>query len=235
MPTKIGSIIDGDNHFPIAANGFADAIPNPTTDGRTENGSNNVAGEPEVIRGYETIDPGSFGNSGDSDNAGLGTGFGDKPRRGRKPGSKNRPRDGEEKEVHQSLADLSGILLTGHAMLAALLKVREFELDPSEAKSLGEATKKVLEFYPLGLSGKNLAIVNLVFVASGIYGTRIMAYNIRRGMEKRGPAPNKVVAMPSPAAQQQSQSKVANGFPTPDFEMNPSVDPVRDSVHPDVP
>jgi hypothetical protein len=101
-------------------------------------------------------------------------------------------------------------------MLAAVLGVKEIELDESEAKQLADATKKVLEFYPLGLNPKHLAVVNLVFVAAGVYGTRAIAYNMRRAAER---SKGKLTVITSqPGAYSASGTEGApktNGFPAP--------------------
>lgn len=97
-----------------------------------------------------------------------------------------------EKKIHQNLADLTGVLLTVHSVLAALTRIQELELEEEEARKLANASKEVLKHYPLGLSDKNLAWVNLAVVACGIYGTRLMAFSMRKAAEKRA----RIVTLP---------------------------------------
>jgi hypothetical protein len=106
---------------------------------------------------------------------------------------------------------LTGVILAIHSALAALTRIPEIALEEDEAKKLSVASKEVLKFYPLGMSDKVLAWVNLGVVGCGIYGTRIMAYSVRRGAEQRA----KVVTLPGggskgpgPAAQGPQSGKV---------------------------
>lgn len=94
-----------------------------------------------------------------------------------------------------------------HSALAALTTIRELELEEEEARKLSNASKEVLRYYPIGMSDKALAWVNLGVVACGIYGTRIMAYSVRRGTERRA----RIVTLPSsgtPPPPQPGPSKV---------------------------
>jgi hypothetical protein len=72
-----------------------------------------------------------------------------------------------------------------HATLAAFVNVREFALEDEEARKLSEAAKDVMRHYPIGFSEKTLAWVNLGVVGCGVYGTRFMAYQMRKGAERK--------------------------------------------------
>ena len=91
-----------------------------------------------------------------------------------------------------------------------MTSIKEINLEEEEARKLATASKEVLKFYPLGMSDKALAWINLGVVATGIYGTRIMAYSLRRETERRArraaapaaaaPAGQAPSASPGPAA-----------------------------------
>jgi hypothetical protein len=106
------------------------------------------------------------------------------------------------------------VILAVHSALAALTTVREFELEEDEARKLSNASKEVLRYYPIGMSDKALAWTNLAVVACGIYGTRIMAYSVRRAAERRA----RIVTLPSsgtaspPGSQPQPAASKVNGY-----------------------
>jgi hypothetical protein len=112
---------------------------------------------------------------------------GGKRRGGRPKGSKNATGKQSTKEVSQ---DLSGLLLSAHSMLAALIKTPELEIDEAEAKRLGDAVARVnREFGVQIMSPKTAAVVNLIMAAGTVYGPRIIAVknnSKRRKAEKVG-------------------------------------------------
>ena len=70
-------------------------------------------------------------------------------------------------------------------MLAALTGVKELILSEEEAKSLSDAARAVAKEYQYFLTDKQIAWFNLTCVCGNIYGTRMMAWGLRRGAEKR--------------------------------------------------
>lgn len=80
------------------------------------------------------------------------------------------------------------------------MNVKEIELSEEEAGKLSQASKEVLKHYPLGVSEKTLAWVNLAIVGGSIYGTRFMAYNIRKSAERKARIVNLTAAPSSGAA-----------------------------------
>lgn len=150
-------------------------------------------GEPEPIaepvaaaefNGIPIVEPGS-GEPGIS--ADSGTEFdpeGTEPikrRRGRQPGTKNKPK---ETQVQGSLKGIEKLLISIHMAGAVMLKTPELILDPSEAKDLTEAINGVAKFYPVGMSEKALAWMNLATTMAGIEGSRILAIKLRKQKEK---------------------------------------------------
>ena len=89
-----------------------------------------------------------------------------------------------------------------HGALAAMTGVKELALEEAEARKLSEATKEVIKHYPIGVSDKQLAWINLGVVAFGVYGTRVMAFNVRRAADRRA----RVAAMPPPAPEPTMQT-----------------------------
>lgn len=58
---------------------------------------------------------------------------------------------------------------------------------------MADAGKEVMKHYSFGMSEKRLAWINLTVVCGGIYGTRMMAWGIR----KRAEPPKPKAAAPS--------------------------------------
>lgn len=115
-------------------------------------------------------------------------------RRGRPRGSRNLTSIKQEKQVS---TDLSGILYSLHLMGAAILNVKELQLDKEEAKNLGDAVARVNSLYDgLILSEKQLAWVNLAMVGGTIYGPRFVAYSQRMKNEKKNTQPKNPATEP---------------------------------------
>lgn len=170
--------------------------------------------EPPRIGGFETLTPGDF-NSPSS---------GEPRRRGRKPGSKNRPRDGYPQEAQSNLiTNLESLLLSVHFMAAKILEVEELELSEDEAKKLSDGLKKVADFYPVSISPKRLAIAELTFAAAGVYGPRIVTIYKKTKPKQQRVAPQQQSPQQQPQqppqqppqagprAVPQSQPRAANG------------------------
>ncbi len=72
-----------------------------------------------------------------------------------------------------------------HDMLAMLTEVKEFELEPDEAKKLGAAMARVQKLYgKYVIPEKWAAWGGLGMAAVGVYGPRIAAYRLRMENEK---------------------------------------------------
>lgn len=147
--------VNGGNYDGIAENGRG-------IDG-TENGGN----------GGDYIDPAQIGDSAGSGDSGNSTGnsTGKTPgKRGRKPGQANKKKTSPVLEA----SSIEKILLSVHGMLAGMLKSPIWEIDKEEAQSLGKAIAEVQALYPVAVSDKMLAWVNLGITASSIYIPRII-------------------------------------------------------------
>jgi hypothetical protein len=148
--------------------------------------------EPERIAGFEVYTPGDlkFDSPG-----------GEPRRRGRPKGSRNAARTTTPPPQSNLIENVESLLLSTHFMLSKLLDIDELELDPSEAKRLSDAFKKVAEHYPIGFSPKRLAWMELSIAAGTVYGPRIVT--IYKKKPKRP-----IAVMNQPPA---SASKAANG------------------------
>ena len=82
-------------------------------------------------------------------------------------------------------------MLSGHAMLAAMVKVPELAIDPAEAQSLAKAAANVARHYDLGASQKTLDWISLGTVIASIYGPRAIAMFLAE--KKQPPRPSIVV------------------------------------------
>lgn len=65
-------------------------------------------------------------------------------------------------------------------MLATYLQVPELLLDEKEAKQLSDATARVLSHYPVNIAPQSLDVAQLVMAIGMIYGSRVMAYRVRK-------------------------------------------------------
>ena len=230
MSTKIGSVIELPN--PSSADSTGVSVSSTIGDGDPGATGPNL-GEFEPIKGFEPIDAASLGiesiYSGNDNPGGLGSGRRGWPR-GRKRGPRNATEPAaEETPLHQNLAaalaDLTGAIQTSHAMLAALLSIKELALDKSEAASLADAIKNVLKHYNVPVDPKKLAIANLCFVGANIYGTRALAFALARPPKSAAPKPVNI------DSKKTADTSKVNGFPAPaDFHILSTEPPEREEI-----
>jgi hypothetical protein len=103
-------------------------------------------------------------------------------RRGRPRGATSASSNAKQAKA---ATDLTAILMSAHMMLAHIAKVQELELDVKEAKALSEAVNRVQELYEMPiLTEKQLAWINLGMVGLSTYGTRYVAFTMRKKKEK---------------------------------------------------
>jgi hypothetical protein len=157
------------------------------------------------VAGFDLHDPGESYND-----AGTDTGDYQPRRRGRKPGSKNKPKIGEEKASSNIAENLERLLLSVHTMGSAFFSCPELELDPEEAKSLARAIREVAKHYPITLDPKRLALIELGTVCAMIYGTRAVVIYRRITNES-----NKPHAVPTPIKRATSSTQPVNSATTP--------------------
>lgn len=143
-----------------------------------KDGLSSVPGKRTVIVGgdkFETISPDDArtGSAGHTDSE-------PKRKRGRPKGSGSgsSTKTGSKDSLH--IVGTAPILLSIHAMLAGMLKTPELELDPSEAKLLGDAAENVMKHYDVTASAKTIAWVNLAMICGQVYGPRIFAMQMRK-------------------------------------------------------
>lgn len=176
------------------------------------------AGERARIAGFEVIDPTDIDGGTDTGDPGY-----QPRRRGRKPGSKNKPRTGTEEAKSNIAENLERILLSVHTMGAAFFSSPELELEAEEAKQLARAIREVSKYYPVTLDPKRLALIELGSVCAMVYGTRGVAIYRRVTAETKKPAPvtniqdkRPVVSTPPPKA-----SQPVNAPPKPNGAAHP--------------
>ena len=132
---------------------------------------------------------GTSDDSGDSDAPYGRTPTGRIRRRPVGSGTRNTSGESRRGTASQATLSLNNILFSAHIMLSAFLNVPQLQLEEEESKKLAEATTRVTEMYDVKvLSPEALAWINLAMVAGGIYGPRLVSYNIDR-KAKRGPRP----------------------------------------------
>lgn len=159
-----------------------------------------------------TVDPASFGGS----NNDSGTG-GRKPRsdRGRARG----PR-ADKAQDKIDLGDFAQILSEIHSGVAMMVNVPELALDEANGEhvKLSRAIQRVMRHYDLpSVSPIALDYFMLIKTAGLVYGSRIIAYNLRQRAERarpiNQPAQVQTGQPAAPQAPQQAAPKAANAPP----------------------
>jgi hypothetical protein len=218
MSVAAGKIIDAstgdtgtdrDRESPVSAT--ADS------DGRDPGRVDGVDGksEPEPIRGYDSFNP----STGDFEPIASQPGLDAEPRQRRKRGP-NKPKQFDPKTGGPSIGELDfgSILLSTHQMLAAITGIEEIGMDDKkEADKLGKAISHALKFHPAGISPERLAYVNLACVVGEIYGSRALAYRMRKLEERKNrprPAATPIRQTAPVAPPPQAQARTQSG-PTP--------------------
>lgn len=74
--------------------------------------------------------------------------------------------------------------MTIHMGLSALTKIPEMEMEEEEAKRLASATEQVAKHYNVVATEKTLAWIHLQMVMAQIYGSRMIAFRLRKKIEK---------------------------------------------------
>lgn len=231
-------IIDEDE--PLSSGPGIDGGNNIASDGATErNGTlpDNVRQFQPVANfgGIPLVNPLSVGTAPSSDRAGIpGT-----RRRGRPPGSTNRPRDTSETQadlsLRNSLTNIEDLLTSIHWGTARLLDMSELELSADDSRQLSRAIKECLRHYQFNIDPKKMALGNLLMVAGGIYGPRAVAI-YRRGMDSK-PTPKveaiketrtgttgNVKANPGPVAVPNLAPRNAAARVPSDLDLSPLID-----------
>lgn len=90
-------------------------------------------------------------------------------------------------------------------MLAKITDVEELELEHSEAKRLADAIAEMSKHYSVSMDPKKFALLNLAATAGGIYGSRAVAYALKR--RERG----KLQAMPAKESEAKPEAPAAAG------------------------
>jgi hypothetical protein len=147
----------------------------------------------------ELRDRNAGGGTGGSDGYSGRTGRG----RGRKPGTKNKPKE----ESKSNLADIKEILLLIHAGIGMLSPI--WIITDSEAGQLATAIEKLSTHYDLPVvSAKAMAWTKFVTAVGTVYGTRLIAMTIKTddGKKTQGPQPINIRKDQQTQQTQQSQT-----------------------------
>lgn len=127
------------------------------------------------------------GNSGSSSgNTGSDSGTG--KRRGRPPGSKNRASSsgGNSKAARSaSVEGVTRLLQLVSVGVASATKIKEFELEAGDSKSLAEVYINLAEQYGYKPDPKLEALFAAVVVTGQIAGAKVISYRMRMIQERR--------------------------------------------------
>jgi hypothetical protein len=153
---------------------------------------------PAGIGSAENVDdqdiPVSFGSTDGSEQSGkgdLGYGFHDngKPRKRAPNGTRTETKAENKAKLYQNLAGIETMLLSIHAMMAAITHTPEIALSVEESKALSLGIANVAKHYPATVvNEKTLAWMNLGMLVMGVYGTRAVAISNNRKRKKRAAA-----------------------------------------------
>ena len=130
----------------------------------------------------EILDPAALGGGS---NSGDDTAEPARKKRGRKPGSVNKPRSTTKAET-ASLADTIKDALIGiHSSLYALTSVPEANIEEDEAARVAQKSAVLASYYwDTEVPAKYTAWFNFVFAVGSVYGTRFALYKARLAFEK---------------------------------------------------
>lgn len=155
--------------------------------------------DPEIARatgGSLASEPGE--PTGSAPIGGTGTGRG----RGRPKGSRNKPGPGPAEAKQESSLNVNGIekiLYSLHAMGASLFSIPELEITEDEARRISKAIAGVSDQYKVMIDPRRAAQIDLVRELGTIYGSRAIAFYLRKKAEQAKPinaAPQRAPAPP---------------------------------------
>jgi len=105
------------------------------------------------------------------------------------------PRSKSKADYSASLDSLTNMLVIVHAGVASMTKIKEFEIERTEARVLAEATANVLVEFDITPDPKVQAIVGLVMAAGSVYGPRLYLHRERMKEERRKSKSAHIVGM----------------------------------------
>lgn len=130
--------------------------------------------------------------------------------RGRPKGSRNKPGPGPAQAKQESSLNVNGIekiLYSLHAMGASLFAIPELEITEDEARRISKAIAGVSDQYKVMIDPRRAAQIDLVRELGTIYGSRAIAFYLRKkaegakpinAMPQRAPAPSMTPRETSP-------------------------------------
>lgn len=131
------------------------------------------------------VDPAAVTGNTDTGHGGTA---GEPKRRGRKPGSTNKPRTATAQQG--SAVDknaLRDLILFAHTILLESTKIQEFKMEAAEAEVIAAASVNVLRHYDIGQqSQKAMDWIALIGAVGMVYGTRAIAYRTRTAKPRQG-------------------------------------------------
>lgn len=222
MSPAIGQLIDADTDIGSKSGTQSDS---GRFDG-SQNSGRRIIETPQIIAGIDSFEPETVRiGTADSGTGARRTKSGKLDKR-TKAGRTVGASDTVQKEVPDSLVDLTKLLLSWHEMGAAMLSIEELQLTEDEAQSLSDGIKEVAKYYPTHIDPKKIAVVNLIGVAGAIYAPRVFAYR-KRVKTERASRPQLVRPAGTSPVQPSSQNITQSGGKTfvngkPINEMSPS-------------
>lgn len=175
------------------------------SDGRFSSVAGGAAATVDDLAGATVVDPVTIADAG---GAGDGDGDGNRsknnaPRgsshwnwKGGKSAKGGNDTGGGASAKKSTRLDLSGFaasLLFAHNLLATFTQTPEFRLEQKEADELTAAAAKVASHYDIETTQKTMDIVNLGTCMAAIYGSRLVAINIRKSRERTARAGGVVI------------------------------------------
>lgn len=159
-------------------------------------GANVITGATNPAECAGHTEPVGSAGDGDSHNGTVSDPGNGKRGRGRPRGSTNTKKPGA---FNISVSGIEKLLLGIHETLYRFTGAPELELKADDAKQLAEAYRDVALHYPtLALDDKTAAVLNMIGVSAGVYGTRLAAFRLRMWMQHEATKGSKPAPVPQP-------------------------------------
>ncbi len=149
----------------------------PEPERRTESAPESGAGAFPIVDPFNL--PSNPGPDSDSE-----------PRIRRKRRSKGEKEEGAVSNL-SSLLKIEKILVSGAFFLGNIANAPEFYMSDEQSREIGEALREIAKLYPVGMSEKTIAWINLSFAVGGWAGPAMVSVARR----PKGPKPARVQAI----------------------------------------
>jgi hypothetical protein len=173
---------------------------------------NAIGSDAGTVNGFPAIEPAAeFIDAGTDPGTASAASEPQRRKRGRPAGSTAATKASKPRNIATGIEKM---LFSIHMIGAGLFSTPELVLTPDETEAYAAAVADVASYYNAAIDPRTLAWVNLVMVAGGLYGSRMVAIHHRLKSERK----DNVVPFPSPG-----QSPAPAPTPAPAAKQNQGV------------